>query len=71
MIGLVALLVVAGLAVVLWRTVAAGRGHRDDALPRPQRPARGSRRRMAVPPDDDPEFLAELSRRARGDDEPG
>jgi hypothetical protein len=37
-------------------------------VPGTPRPPRGARRRPA--PDDDPDFLRELERRARGDDGP-
>jgi hypothetical protein len=70
-IGIVAVLVVAGLAVMLWRLVAsqyAAARESGGASVRP-RPVRKPRRAPMVPPDDDPEFLAELSRHARHDDE--
>lgn len=81
MIGIVALLVVVGLAVVLWRLASQyGGASRPDGTdprdldelgttaPRESR-RRRSRRTTFVPPDDDPEFLAELARRTRPDDE--
>jgi hypothetical protein len=70
-IGIVALLVVAGLAVMLWRLVASQQANQRAAgdLPATPRPTRKPRRAPMVPPDDDPEFLAELSKRARPDDE--
>ena len=71
MIGIIAVLVVAGLAIMLWRLVAsqyAAQRNAGGAPVRP-RPARKPRRAPMVPPDDDPEFLAELSRRTRRDDE--
>ena len=81
MIGIVALLVVVGLAVVLWRLVSSQYGEsrqsdrqdldslgepggREARLRRPRKPT------TMLPPDDDPEFLADLARRARRDDEP-
>jgi hypothetical protein len=70
-IGIIAVLVVAGLAIMLWRLVAsqyAAQRNAGGAPVRP-RPARKPRRAPMVPPDDDPEFLAELSRRTRRDDE--
>ena len=79
MIGIVALLVVVGLAVVLWRLASqyggASRTGGDpsdpDEIDAPPRESwrRRSRRTTIVPPDDDPEFLAELARRTRRDDE--
>ncbi|HEX3816454.1 MAG TPA: hypothetical protein VHX59_26735 [Mycobacteriales bacterium] len=69
MIGIVALLVVAGLAVMLWRLVASQHSHQHSEVSTLARPVRKPRRAPALPPDDDPEFLAELSRRTRPDDE--
>ena len=78
MIGIVAMLVVVGLAVVLWRLAsqygAASRTGGDDLDERDGAPPRESwrrrqRRTTVVPPDDDPEFLADLARRTRPDDE--
>lgn len=71
-IGIVAVLVVAGLSVMLWRLVVsqyAGARQEDGSRPRPVRPTRKPRRGPVLPPDDDPEFLAELARRTRPDDE--
>jgi hypothetical protein len=61
-VGLVAVLVVAALIVALWRLVGAAQSNR----PSRQAP-RSSRRPLA--PDDDPDFLRELSRRPRSDDD--
>lgn len=78
MIGIVALLVVVGLAVVLWRlasqyggTSRPGGDDLDELDGAPPRESwrRRSRRTTIVPPDDDPEFLADLARRTRRDDE--
>lgn len=78
MIGIVAMLVVVGLAVVLWRLAsqygAASRTGGDDLDELDGAPPRESwrrrqRRTTVVPPDDDPEFLADLARRTRPDDE--
>jgi hypothetical protein len=77
-IGIVAILVVVGLAVVLWRLASqyggASRPGRDDVDELDDAPPRESWRRRpprttVVPPDDDPEFLADLARRTRPDDE--
>ena len=71
MIGIVAVLVVAGLSVMLWRLVAsqyAGARQDDGTQARPKL-TRRPRRGPVLPPDDDPEFLAELARRTRPDDE--
>src|SRR4051794_28748067 len=67
---LVVLVVAVAVVVLVMRAAAApGRGGggaggaRPARAPRPQRPAR------ALAPDDDPEFLRELERRAKRDDE--
>ncbi len=70
MIGIIAVLVVAGLAIMLWRLVASQyAAGRESGAPSRPRSVRKPRRAPMVPPDDDPEFLAELSRRTRRDDE--
>jgi hypothetical protein len=68
----VAFLVVLAIAVVVivlvMRSAAAG-GNSSGRPARAPRPARGSRpRRLA--PDDDPEFLRQISRRTRDDGSP-
>lgn len=68
MVAVVAILVVAGLAVAVWRLIATQYEERQSApgLDRPQRPRlTRPKRGPAVAPDDDPEFLAELARRAK------
>ncbi len=62
MIGLVAVLVVAALLVALWRLVGAAQANRPSRMSRPQQ-------RRPLAPDDDPDFLRELSRRPRSDDD--
>ena len=65
---LVALLIVVAVVVLMMRAATApgGAGGRIDGRPsggpRPPRP------RTALGPDDDPDFLRELSRRTRRDD---
>lgn len=72
MIALVGLAVIVAFAVMLWRLVSAGpdsavRGRWPPrAADRTVRSSRHSSKR-SVPPDDDPEFLAELERRLRGE----
>jgi hypothetical protein len=65
----VVLLVVALVVVLLVvrATAVAGSGVRR---PRPPRPLRPSDAVRPTAPDDDPEFLRELARRARRDDSP-
>lgn len=68
MVAVVAILVVAGLAVAVWRLIVTQYEERQgpQALSRPQRPRLSRPKRApAVAPDDDPEFLAELARRAK------
>ena len=66
------LLVIAVVVVVLVVRASNAPGRRPGSmrLPRPARPQRGapSAGRRPIAPDDDPEFLAELERRARRDD---
>ena len=61
MIAVVAVLSLAGVAAMLWYLINSQTGRQR--LRRPHRPVQ----RM-VPPDDDPEFLAEIARRAHPDD---
>jgi hypothetical protein len=61
-IGLVAVLVVAVLLVALWRLVGAARANRPSRISR-------SPQHRPLAPDDDPDFLRELSRRPRSDDD--
>ena len=65
------LLVVAVIVVVLVIRASNASGRRPGSI-RPSRPARSPRRAPSagrpLAPDDDPEFLAELERRARRDD---
>ncbi len=66
-VAVLVLLVVVLMGVALWRATAR-RGEAPVAHPR----RRIRSRARFVPPDDDPEFLRGLDRRARGqDDEPG
>jgi hypothetical protein len=70
---LVVLVAVVAVVLLVMRAAAApggGSGRRAGATgPRPQRPARAPRpQARTVGPDDDPEFLRELERRARRDD---
>lgn len=65
MVFLVALVVTVILLVVIWRVVGPDRATPGDGnRPRPGRP-RTVRRAPQVPPDDNPEFLRDLDRRAR------
>jgi hypothetical protein len=71
---LFALLVVVALFVLLWklrdtppRTAHPGRPAPRPPVPPRRRPARPARPVRSVAPDDDPEFLRELSRRMRRD----
>jgi hypothetical protein len=66
-VTLVAMVVVVAAVVVLVRATASGPGGLGPRrrAPRPARRPRTAQR--AVAPDDDPEFLRELDRRARGD----
>ncbi|SDX54229.1 hypothetical protein SAMN05661080_00396 [Modestobacter sp. DSM 44400] len=69
MVVLVMMAIAVGVVVLAMRAAAAQGG--PDVTTRPARPAR--RPRVARPirplaPDDDPEFLRELERRARRDD---
>ena len=68
MVAVVAVLVVAGLAVAVWRLIVTQyeqQGRTPPSRPRLTRP----RHAPAIAPDDDPEFLAELARRTKRDDE--
>lgn len=62
MVAVVLLVVVLGLAYALWRTVLVAR---SGTGARALQPPRVRRRAPTVPPDDNPEFLDELSRRNR------
>lgn len=65
MFFLVALIVTVILLVVLWRSIGPDQP-RPGSTPRPrlQRPG-PPRRQQQVPPDDNPDFLRDLDRRAR------
>lgn len=71
MFFLVALIVTVVLLVVLWRAIGPDDARQpgvrpgDIARPRAQRPPRPPRRQPQLPPDDNPEFLRDLDRRAR------
>jgi hypothetical protein len=58
-IAVVAVLCLAGVAAMLWYLINSQSGR--DRLDRS--------RRRTLPPDDDPEFLAEIARRAHPDDD--
>ncbi len=63
MVFLVALIVTVVLLVVLWRAIGP-----DAVRPGPTtnpRPIRRPVKRQTLPPDDNPEFLRDLSRRPR------
>jgi hypothetical protein len=64
----VAFLVLLVVAVVVVVLVMRAGGPSANAGPRPSRTARRPRSVRPVAPDDDPEFLRELGRRARRDD---
>ena len=63
MIFLVALIVTAVMLVVLWRVIGPDQLNPTGTTPQPR--PRPVRRPAAVPPDDNPEFLRDLDRRAR------
>lgn len=68
MVAIVAILVVAGLAVAVWRLIATQYEERQGIQggSRPERPRLSRPKRPpSVAPDDDPEFLAELARRTK------
>ncbi|MCU1604534.1 MAG: uncharacterized protein JWP46_999 [Modestobacter sp.] len=68
MVVLVMMLVSVGVVVLVMRAAAQG-GPNPGARPtRSARPPRTARPTRALAPDDDPEFLRELERRARRDD---
>ncbi|MEJ7705471.1 MAG: hypothetical protein WKF47_18405 [Geodermatophilaceae bacterium] len=65
MVLLVALVVTAVALVVIWRVIGPDRATPGAAnRPRPTRP-RTIRRPPQLPPDDNPDFLRDLDRRAR------
>lgn len=64
MVFLVALFVTAILLVVIWRVVGPDRATPGGNGTRATRP-RTVRRAPQVPPDDNPDFLRDLDRRAR------
>ncbi len=66
MFFLVALIVIVILLVVLWRSIGPDQPS-PGSTPRPrlQRRPRPPRRPQQVPPDDNPDFLRDLDRRAR------
>lgn len=74
MIVLVALVCAIALALVLWRVGSSAHQSPQRRLPgrsQNRSPNRSSNRSQPprVAPDDDPDFLREISRRARKDDE--
>lgn len=66
MIFLVALIVTAVMLVVLWRVIGPDQVNLTGTTPQPR--PRPGRRPAPVPPDDNPEFLRDLDRRARPED---
>lgn len=60
-------LAIAVAVIVLVMRSAAANGHPSGRKPRPPRPAKGTRPRPLAP-DDDADFLREISRRTRRDD---
>jgi hypothetical protein len=62
-------LVIAVVVVVLVMRAAAASG-RGEGLPRSRAPRQPRPAARPLAPDDDPEFLRELERRARRDDNP-
>ncbi|MBA2389896.1 MAG: hypothetical protein H0V67_06525 [Geodermatophilaceae bacterium] len=66
MFFLMALIVTVVLLVVLWRIIGPDEARPgSSARPRMQRRPRAPRRRQQLPPDDNPDFLRDLDRRAR------
>ncbi|MBA2414449.1 MAG: hypothetical protein H0V64_00825 [Geodermatophilaceae bacterium] len=66
MFFLVALIVTVILLIVLWRALGPDQPSLGGtARPRPQRRPQPPRRRQQLPPDDNPDFLRDLDRRAR------
>jgi hypothetical protein len=66
MVVLVMMLIAVGVVVLVMRAAAAQGGPNPTARPARRPRAAGQARPLA--PDDDPEFLRELQRRARRDD---
>ena len=62
---LIAFVGAAIIALVLWKAMNASR---SEAPPLSRRPPQGAGRPRASGPDDDPDFLREISRRTRRDD---
>jgi len=67
---LVVLVAAVVVVVLVVRAAAASGGARQGGRVRAPRPPRARPSRPVVGPDDDPEFLRELQRRARRDDSP-
>jgi len=71
---LVGMLLIGALLIALWRmsgTASPSAGGRGGAGPRPTTPpVRRPTRREPLAPDDNPDFLRELDRRARRKDDP-
>lgn len=66
MVFLVALIVTVLLLVVLWRAIGPDQPRAGGTVrPQLQRGPRPPRRPQQLPPDDNPEFLRDLDRRAR------
>jgi hypothetical protein len=67
---LVVLIAAVAVVVLVMRAAAAAGGPGQAKRPRLSHPSQVKRPRRVVGPDDDPEFLRELQRRARRDDSP-
>lgn len=71
---LIGIVLVGALLFALWRmsgTASPPAGGRQGGSTRPTNPpARKPTRREPLPPDDNPDFLRELDRRARREDDP-
>ena len=70
MVLLVVLIAAVAVVVLVMRAAAAAGGPGQAKRPRMPHPSQVKRQQRVVGPDDDPEFLRELQRRARRDDSP-